>query len=277
MVFKVLVSLPSNKGHLEKIYNAIKNDIRSHPNITSSILGHVPEWKRSQFIILSEIISTFLSACPLLTDERKLNLGVTISPITLQRFFENEYRSKTHNDLRFIKTLDKICLFLGKEDLNNYIQDRFHGTEEIETDDDLTVDAEEKDLILDYCKAYFDALIDLPNIDLHNTERFVHKNSPIRERFRISMEEKRKNNLVFVNENNRSNYEIFEITKISDDGKLKVMKTHEFWNLLFLDGDQNKYIANHFNIQFYFIKKFGDEWKIWDNFNPDKGDIIKIN
>ena len=68
---------------------------------------------------------------------------------------------------------DRICLFLGKEDLNNYIQDRFHGTEEIETDDDLTVDAEEKDLILDYCKAYFDALIDLPNICLLYTSRCV--------------------------------------------------------------------------------------------------------
>ena len=260
---------------MENIYNAIKKDIKSHPDVTSSILGLVPEWKRSQFIILSEIISAYLSTCPLLTHERKLNLGVTISAITLQRFFETDYHVKTHNDLRFIKTLDKICLFLGKIDLNNYIHDRVHKIDEIETDA-LHVNHIEKSLILNFCKSQFEALIDLPKISINRISRFVYLESPLTERIRVAMEEKRKNNLVIVTENNRSNYEVFGMTKISDDGKLKVIKTQEFWNLLFIDGDQNTYIANHLNTQFYFIKRFGEEWKIWDNFNPDYGQILKI-
>ncbi|KIA88995.1 hypothetical protein [Kaistella jeonii] len=262
---------------MENIYNAIKNDIKSHPNVTLSILGQVREWKRSQFVILSDIISEYLSTCVLLTSDRKLNLGVTISAITLQRFFENDYQVKTHNDLRFIKTLDKLCLFLGKHDLNNYIHDRVNLTEEIETHNDLKVESIEKDLIINFCKSQFDALMDLPKISINKISRFVYVESPLTERIRVAMEEKRKNNLVIITENNRSNYEIFGMTKISDDGKLKVIKTQEFWNLLFMDGDQNTYIANHLNTQFYFIKKFGEEWKIWDNFNPDYGQILKIN
>lgn len=263
--------------NLENIYNAIKNDIRSHPNVTLSILGQVRDWKRSQFVILSDIISEYLSTCELLTHERKLNLGTSIAPITLQRFFENEYQIKTHNDLRFIKTLDKLCLFLGKYDLNNYIHDRVRQVEEIGNDSELKIEAIEKDLIVNYCKSQFDALMALPKIEFNKIANFVYVKSPLAERIRTALEKKSKKNLVIVTENTRSNYEIFGMTKISDDGKLKVVKTQEFWNLLFMDGDQNKYIANHLNTQFYFIKKFEEEWKIWDNFNPDYGQILKIN
>ena len=104
---------------MKLIYNAIKKDIRKHPNVVSSILGIVPEWKRSQYIILSEIISKHLATSEKLVGIRKTELGSTISHITLQRFFENDYQEKTHNDLRFLKTLDKICIFLDKNDLND--------------------------------------------------------------------------------------------------------------------------------------------------------------
>lgn len=273
-----MLSLIRKKSkNLENIYNAIKNDIRSHPNVTASILGQVNNWKRSQFVILSDIISEYLSTCELLSHERKLNLGASIAPITLQRFFENEYQIKTHNDLRFIKTLDKLCLFLGKYDLNKYIHDRVHQVEEIGNNTELKVEAIEKDLIFNYCRSQFDALMALPNIDLNKIADFVYYKSPLAERIRTALEKKKKNNLVIVTENTRSNYEIFGMTKISDDGKLKVIKTQEFWNVLFIDDERNTYIANHLNTQFYFIKKFDEGWKIWDNFNPDYGQILKIN
>ena len=261
---------------LENIYNAIKNDIKSHPNISLSLLGQVPEWKRSQFVILSDIISDDLATSSLLTHERKINLGSTISPITLQRFFENDYQVKTHNDLRFIKTLDKICVFLGKFDLNAYIHDRVHELSKTPPKSELEMHLFEKDLIFNYCKAHFDAFHDLPSINVNKICEYVFKDSPFCERIRISMEDKRKNNLSFVTENNRSNYEIFEMIKISDDSDLKVIKTQEFWNLLFTDGEDNEFIVNHLNTQFYFLKKLNEEWKIWDNYNPDHQKILKI-
>jgi len=261
---------------LENIYNAIKNDIRNHPNVTLSILGQVPEWKRSQFVILSEIISNYLSDCSVLTNVRKLNLGATISAITLQRFFENEYQVKTHNDLRFIKTLDKLCVFLGKFDLNNYIHDLIHQ-EKKRDQNVLKLNFFEKDLVLNYCKTHFEALCYLPTTNIEKISLFVFQDSPFHERIQISMEQKRKNNLVFITENNQSNYEIFEVIKICDDPELKVIKTQEFWNLLFMDAERNKYIINHLNTQFYFLKKRDGDWKIWENYNPEHGKILKIN
>jgi hypothetical protein len=141
---------------VEKIYNAIKNDIKLHSDVKLSILGSVPKWKRSQYVILSDIISDQLSNSPLFTSDRKRNLGISISPITLQRFFENEYHVKTHNDLRFIKTLDKLCVFLGKFDLNTYIYERLNENIKNNNTEEVNTYFFEKQLIFDFCKSQFE-------------------------------------------------------------------------------------------------------------------------
>jgi len=80
-------------------------------NYPELILGNSNPWKRSHYIILSEIIKEDLSKREELQNERKFELGTSISHITLQRFFESDYHYKKHSDLRFLKTLDKICIF----------------------------------------------------------------------------------------------------------------------------------------------------------------------
>ncbi|MEC5157181.1 hypothetical protein [Chryseobacterium sp. MP_3.2] len=262
---------------MENIYNAIKNDVRNHPNVKLSILGQVFDWKRSQYVILSEIISEYLSNSTVLTDVRKLNLGSTISPVTLQRFFNDEYHIKTHNDLRFIKTLDKICIFLGKFDLNNYIQDWINQGKNTGAKNALDLNFFEKDLVINCCRFHFEAFCDLPAVNIEKISDFVFHDSPLQERIKSSMEEKRMKNLIFISENNKSNYEIFELYKICDDPDLKVIKTQEFWNLLFMDEKRIEYVINHVNTQFYILKKRDGEWKIWDNYNPEQGKILKIN
>jgi len=106
---------------LKTIYNSIREEIMRHPKVENSVLGNVGEWKRSHYIILSEIIKEELSEAEELKGGKKFEIGNTISHVTLQRFFENDYQDKTHSDLRFLKTLDKICIFLGHRDLNAYI------------------------------------------------------------------------------------------------------------------------------------------------------------
>lgn len=106
---------------MKSIYNLIKEKIRQHPKIQLSILADSNPWKRSHYIILAEIIKEELAQREELKAERKFELGTSISHITLQRFFESDYDYKTHNDLRFLKTLDKICIFLGFNSLNTFV------------------------------------------------------------------------------------------------------------------------------------------------------------
>ncbi|WP_278352735.1 hypothetical protein [Chryseobacterium gleum] len=106
---------------MKTIYNSIREEVIKHSKVRNSVLGNVNEWKRSHYIILSEIIKEELSGAEELKGGKKFEIGNTISHVTLQRFFENDYQDKTHSDLRFLKTLDKICIFLGYKDLNDYI------------------------------------------------------------------------------------------------------------------------------------------------------------
>ena len=272
-----ILYLPNKESNLEKIYNTIKEDIKNHTDLKSSLLGMIEDWKRSQFVILADIISENLAHSLPSSDPRRLSLGTTISPITLQRFFENEYQIKTHNDLRFIKTLDKLCIFLGKNDLNDYIHQDFKQENNLKPDDDANNHLSDKELVSKFCEFQFEALKQLPNINLENLSTTVYKDSPILARTVLYLEEKKEKNLVFVTENNRSNYEIYQITTVSEDSELKVIKTKEFWNLVFKDERDNSYVVHHINTQFYFIRNFEDDWKIWDNYNPDYANFRKIN
>lgn len=139
------------------------------------------------------------------------------------------------------------------------------------------IDFFEKELVVNFCQSQFDALKDLPSISFDKITQYIYKDSPLFKRIRIFIEDQKKNDLLFITENNGSNFEIFDVEKISDEPTLKVIKTKEFWNLIFKNNDDQHYIINHLNTQFYFIKKRDQQWEIWDNYNPDFGKILKIN
>lgn len=87
---------------MKSIYNLIKEEVRRHPIIKNSILADSINWKRSHYIILAELISEELSEKEELRNEKRFELGTSISHITLQRFFESDYDFKTHNDFSAI-------------------------------------------------------------------------------------------------------------------------------------------------------------------------------
>ena len=176
--------------------------------------------------------------------------------------------------MRFLKTLDKICIFLDKNDLNDYIQKSYDVEAAIQPPDNLQ---SEKELILNFCQSQFNSLKNLPVLDTREIMQFVFENSPLYERIQTFIAEQSKKSLTFVTENNRSNFEIFQFNLISDQPELKVIETQEFWNLLLINQKNEKHIINRLNTQSYFIKKINNEWKIWDNYNPDYGKILKIN
>lgn len=259
---------------MKSIYNSIKKDIETHPDVATSVLGEVSSWKRSHFILLSELISERLATSELITPEKKYELGNTISHMTLQRFFENDYHEKTHNDLRFLKTLEKLCIFLGEEDLNSYVKKKSE-TRVVDSQENLPEDYFQE-LIINFCRAQFEASKLLPKCDLSPIHEYVFQNSPLYERVKSFIEEQSKKKLTLITKNNRSNFEIFRFNLISSSEDLQVIETHEFWNLLFDEKKSGeKYIINRLNTQTYFIKKLEGKWKIWDNYNPNTGQIVK--
>ncbi|MCJ7934978.1 MAG: hypothetical protein MUW56_15480 [Chryseobacterium sp.] len=254
---------------MKTIYNSIREEVVKHSKVRNSVLGNVNEWKRSHYIILSEIIKEELSEAEELKGGRKFEIGNTISHVTLQRFFENDYQDKTHSDLRFLKTLDKICIFLGYKDLNDYILFIRSKKQEDQESDDRSFLTQ---IVYDYCAAAFEFYKQFPS---HNTQLFkglVFDDSPFLERASLFSKELCDKDFQLVTKNNRSNYEVFDITIVTDEPDKKVLESQEFWNLLFKVGETGEeHFVNQLNTQIYFIRKIDDTWKIWDNYNPDAG------
>ncbi|WP_300690219.1 hypothetical protein [Chryseobacterium sp.] len=254
---------------MKTIYNSIREEIVKHSKVRNSVLGNVNEWKRSHYIILSEIIKNELSEAEELKGGKKFEIGNTISHVTLQRFFENDYQDKTHNDLRFLKTLDKICIFLGYKELNDYIHILKDKQEESQDADELSFVTQ---MVYDYCATAFEFCKQFPN---HNTDLFkdlVFEDSPFLERVSQFSKELCEKDFHLVTKNNRSNYEVFDIHVVTDEPDKKILESQEFWNLLFKVGETGEeHFVNQLNMQIYFIKKIDNTWKIWDNYNPDAG------
>lgn len=254
---------------MKTIYNSIREEVVKHSKVRNSVLGNVNEWKRSHYIILSEIIKEELSESEELKGEKKFEIGNTISHVTLQRFFENDYQDKTHNDLRFLKTLDKICIFLGHKDLNDYILSVRGITQGKQGQDEHSLMTQ---MVYDYCAAAFEFYKLFPS---HNTELFkdlVFTDSPFLERASQFSKELCDKDFHLITKNNRSNYEVFDINIVTDEPDKKILESQEFWNLLFkVGGTGEEHFVNQLNTQIYFMRKDGDTWKIWDNYNPDAG------
>ncbi|RKS97356.1 hypothetical protein [Chryseobacterium defluvii] len=253
---------------MKTIYNAIREEVVRHPKVKNSVLGNVNEWKRSHYIILSEIIKEELSEAEELKGGKKFEIGNTISHVTLQRFFENDYQDKTHNDLRFLKTLDKICIFLGHKDLNAYILSNKETRISNEQDDRTFLTK----IVYDYCATVFEFYKKFP---AHHPELFkdlVFNDSPFLERATHFSKELCDRDFKLVTKNNRSNYEVFDIRIVTDEPEKKILESQEFWNLLFKVGETGEeHFVNQLNTQIYFIRKIDNTWKIWDNYNPDAG------
>jgi hypothetical protein len=259
---------------LKSIYNLIKEDIRQHSKVKDSILGGSDPWKRSHYVILSEIIKEDLSKREELRNERKFELGTSISHITLQRFFESDYDYKTHNDLRFLKTLDKICIFLGFKDLNTYVtnvkkKDLYN--ESVFSKEFTT------DIVYRYCHTNFEFFKFFPELNLEIFDKLIFPEAPFIERIRNYSSKLCEKNLKLFTSNNRSNFEIFDLDVISEEADKMVIKTQEFWNLVFvIEETGEEYIVNELNTQIYIIKNIDNNWRIWDNYNPNSGILNKV-
>lgn len=265
---------------MKNIIEQLKKAIVSAAPVQKSSLAGVKDWKRAQFIILSEIISESLSKSVFMQGSRKNELGTTISSTTLQRIFTTDYSDSENRDLRFLKTLDKLAIFLGFSSLNHFLSNEAVaiGSEKVilreKTSDDEVL-AELQQLITNYCQEEFNSLLKLPGVDLGNLSHFIFEDGPLTQRIHDLISQIAQLGYLLNSVNNRSNFELYDFRICSLNDLMAVVTVQEFWNLDFRDDDGNsRNVYSHVNMQTYFIKKQNGAWKIWDNHNPDYKTII---
>lgn len=260
---------------MEFIIEKLTKTVKSHPIIQNSTLSGKTEWKRAHYIILSEIISDCLQKSEFMTGAKRNELGCSISSITLQRIFTNDPSRTKKSDLRFLKSLDKLAIFIGHPSLNSFLNNEAvdsSKTSEIENKN-VPVSFFEK-LITDYCQEEFNSLQKLPLVNVTSLSKFFFTNGPLSKRITDIIENYSKLNYHLNCTNNRSNFEIYDFKVSSISETIAIITVKEFWNLEWKDENDNVTIVfNKVNRQTYFIKKTAKVWKIWDNYNPDYNEI----
>lgn len=266
---------------MELIIEKLKKGIQSHPIIQNSTLSGAKEWKRAHYIILSEIISDCLEKSEFMQGPKRNELGCSISGMTLQRIFTNHPSETKKSDLRFLKSLDKLAIFIGHPSLNSFLNNEAiidtNKSPELESKNQPAPFFEE--LIADYCQEEFNCLQKLPEVNVTSLSKFIFPEGPLSKRISDIIENYSKLNYHLNCTNNRSNFEIYDFKVSSISETIAIITVKEFWNLEWKDeNDTITIVFNKVNRQTYFIKKIGAIWKIWDNYNPDYNEIsTKIN
>lgn len=260
------------KPIIEKLFIEIQN----HPAVLNSTLSVAKNWKRTQYLVLSEIISENLLSSEFMKGQKRNELGVSISGITLYRIFTNDHSQTEKSDLRFLKSLDKIAIFLGHPNLNAFLNKDAVNTKPINnTQDENHLFVLFQELIKNSCQDEFNQLKKLPEIELEDYPRYTFHDSPLKKRLIENLYLNSKLSYRINVKSNKSNYELFDfkIVKIEEDSA--VISVEEFWNLDWVDKDNNIVcVFNNLNRQTYFMRKIEDVWKIWDNYNPHYSDFI---
>ncbi|MEO8516996.1 MAG: hypothetical protein ABI426_09630 [Flavobacterium sp.] len=264
---------------MEAIIKRLKQEIINHDLVKNSSLFSLAEWKSGHYNILSEIISESLSKSEHMQGSKKNDLGVTISGSTLKRIFASEYTDKGSTDLRFLKTLDKLAIFLGYPNLNSYLLHQSQN-EKAKFDDEQQKAIQEikvpdvpisffTEMIINYCREEFEIMKKLPALDMERFSDYVFKDSPAYKRVSDMLLKFLELNLHMNCENNRSNYENygFKLRSINED--TAVIGSKEFWNVQWVDNNGKTFHThNKASSQLYFFRKINGTWKIWDNHNP---------
>lgn len=260
---------------MEVIIEKLIKAIQSHPIVQNSTLAGVTEWKRAHYIILSEIISDSLERSEFLQGSRRNELGCSISSITLQRIFTNDSSQTKKSDLRFLKSLDKLAIFVGHTSLNSFLNcEAASYSKPPELENKTESPAFFETLITDYCQGEFNCLKKLPEINITNLYDFVFPEGPFSKRIKDLFENYSTLKYHLNCVDNRSNFEVFDFKISSITESIAIITVKEFWNLEW--KDENNVISivlNKVNRQTYFIKKRDEVWKIWDNYNPDYNEL----
>ncbi|ESU28972.1 hypothetical protein FLJC2902T_10050 [Flavobacterium limnosediminis JC2902] len=260
---------------MKLIIDQLKECIRSHPSVVNSSIGSNANWSRTQCIILSQIISDALSKAITAKDSKKNKTNLTISGMTLQRILNDVYTEKTNPDLRLLKTLDKLAIFLGHSSLNEFLAHRKDNEVNPELTPNTPFTDEFEALVLNYCREEFKCIQELPNIDLGAMTDYLFADSPLIKRISDALHRYSNLNFKANTDENRSNFEVYDFRLISASDTLVVLSAEEFWNIEWKDQSNNPVkVYNKINRQTYFIKKNQGIWKIWDNHNPDLNGLI---
>lgn len=246
-----------------------------------SLLDFDGNWRRSHYILMEQLINDKLKSSPLMTENKKSELGTTISFMTLKRFCEKSYDNETKKDLRFFKSIDKLCIFLGYKNFSDFsAQYSAQDVKTIPVEDDSMGNIPDDEFFTKFIEDFLAADYQCFRRPLDEIDEvlspYLFSDGPYFTRLHEARKFVEENSYVLETEKNLSSYELITAHVLSKDANSCVCETSEYWYIAYKSLKTGKdIIYNQRNNQVYFFRNRGGVWKIWNNFNPNAGHWVE--
>jgi len=253
---------------LSSILISLKHAVQKKANLSNSSLS-IEHWKQGDYELLAKKINHTLETTTLISDQTKQSLGTTISVSTLERVFKYGYELEVSPDKRKIKTLDKLCIFIGYECWEAY---------SLFTQQNQLSKAELLTFTKNALQAEFDVYKKLPTIDDSFLEEYFFTDGSAYLRIRSMLDRISNKKWILTNKLNPSTFELIELNIIQQNAQTIHFETQEYWYLRWYDTIEKKYtyIYNQLNTQFYILENSSKGWKIKLNYyDNDAGKNIE--
>ena len=253
--------------------NYLIDAIKTHEIVTKNRNLRGNNWKKSNFELLSEIVSDVLDKK--LTHAQKQQMGFTISGKTLSNIFKKEYDVSYPIDARSLNTLNKLAVFLNYADWNAFA-DFVENTEQIQAEqgDETTF---MRHIIEKSINAEFSCYAALPVIKLQNlATHFAAEQSAMLQIEEILFTQQAQNWCI-SNAYNPSAVDLLDFEVLSIAENTAKVKTEEYWLLCWFDTENQKYIRRYKDISthVYILTKIDDTWKV--KTKASKADILHLD
>ena len=253
----------------DKQFSELKNAILKSPQLKK--IGFFPDqvedWKQNDFVLLSNTIAKELGKANHISQSLKNSNGTTISVSTLERIFKHGYSLKTPIEARKIKTLNKLCWFLGHESWGAFIENNNNttATKLKESNFIENIDA----FLSKALQAEFDAYLNLPKIETERLLKYFLESGPAYRRIYHVLNLHVSKSWTISTDHNPSYFEVLhqEISSQSED--IIELKTREYWYLRWHETrrpERDALIYDKLNEQYYRIEKKEGVWRISINF-----------
>lgn len=250
----------------------LAEELRTSEKVIDNSILKSEKWTKSCYELLSKVIREHLNAN--LDPEIRMAMGTSLSAKTLQKIVTNTYRVSYPIDPRTVNTLNKLVLFLGYENWDEFVLKK--DSARVETKEETDVEDEILSIVREAIHREHFTYCSLPEIhEEHLLETYI-KGSPAYNRIMDALTAKADNKQVISNNYNPSAYEILEmkVNKIEDN--YAQVHTKEYWLLCWWCPAAKRYVKRFKDISdhFYILKKKNDRWMI--RTNASKSDFMEL-
>lgn len=256
---------------LNKYLALLIKELRTAKKVKAYSQLNAAKWTKSCFFLLSKIIGEELGS--IMTHEQCLSIGTTISPRTLQKMTNGEYQLRYPIDPRVLNTLNKLVIFLGAKDWDDFI-----GSRNIEVNPKKGEPENELEMMIH--KALNETFLcyqSLPNLKELDIGDYFMEGQAAHKKIVDLLVQKNEDNTIISNPFNPSTFEILDLqVKKQKEGYAQVV-TKEYWLLCWWDTTKERYVHRYKNISkhYYILQKIEGKWKI--KTDATTSDIIKIS